>query len=145
MEQSKWIQELTELDKELEKIPWGNEVRSQTVRFAHIMRYYCNGCGGGEIDGLLTIFQLGSVILRLDELIGFNLHWLFDYYDDGDKLDEEDSCRKEKAELQLKYCQMIESFNMEYWTPEIKKLFEDGLDFLFNRMEQATPKQGVSK
>lgn len=138
MEQSEWIQELKEADKEFDKISCGEDNRRFVLQFAESIQHCTDGCG--EIAGVLSLLNDASVIEKLDELIGFNLHWLVEFYDEADELTKEDICRKEKAELQLKYCQMIESYDLEYWTPEIKKLFEDGLDFLFNRIEQGATK-----
>ena len=86
--------------------------------------------------GVLELLEQAAVLYRIDGLIGDDLSWYIQYGEE-DPFDDQEQIRwKEIAELQIKYCQLVNSFKMEARTQEIKKRFEAGLDFLRVSLQQ---------
>ena len=139
MEKSEWIQRLKEFEKNLHE-----EGKGSVCKFARCLQHYNGGNYG--LLGILEMVEELSILYRIDELIGENLSWYIQFRE-YDIKDPEETCWKEKAEFQIKYGQLIEKYETDDWTPEIKKRFEDGLDFLkvALKQESVTSAQEVTK
>jgi hypothetical protein len=140
MKTSEFIQNMIELEKELDDIHWGEESKRLILRFTESMKYIDNGVG--EIEGLLFLIEQVAMlnlltahfgqtfIIRFDKL----MNCLPEEIDKYKREDEEERENIQKAEIVLRFANLLKKYDMEGWTDEIRAHFnceledlEDGL------------------
>ena len=124
MEQEEWARELEMMSSELNEGCKGFLINA--AKNLKGLRYYPDG-----IEDLThTIRELGY-LAKMDQIIGEDLHcFLICGLNEREPEDEGERITKGRADVLIRFAQMIQKYTQRAWTPSVKTRFEKGLDGL---------------